>query len=177
MGGAPGWPDLLRVGIGSDMHLLEPGKGVRLGGVEIPCLHSCVAVSDGDVVLHALVDAMLGTCGLGDIGDHFPASKVEPGQDSSLFVGQVLAMLTERGVNLVNVDCIVDVEVVRLSEWKRVIRDKIGGLLKLDVSRVNVKAKTAEGLGPIGEGRAVAAQVVVLVAMAGGGTSAGEGRR
>ena len=153
----------MRVGIGSDVHRLMPGSGMRLGGVDIPCSHACVAVSDGDVVVHALVDAVLGACGLGDIGEYFSESNVSPGQDSQGFLEKAIAMLSERGGALINVDCIIDVDVVRLSGWKRAIRENLSRILGLEESRVNVKAKTAEGLGAVGEGRAVAAQAVVLI--------------
>lgn len=161
----------MRVGIGSDVHRLKPGKGLRLGGLDIPCSYSCEAVSDGDVVVHALVDALLGACGLGDIGEYFSEANVAPGQDSRIFLTEVLAMPAVRNARLINIDCIVDVEVVRLREWKKAIRDNLSRLLCLDASRVNVKAKTAEGLGPVGEGRAVAAQAVVLLQMADAGSA------
>lgn len=162
-------PPAMRVGIGSDVHRLKPGKGLRLGGLDIPCSYSCEAVSDGDVIIHALVDALLGACGLGDIGEYFSEAKITPGQDSQVLLAEVLAMPVMRNAGLINIDCIVDVEVVRLRSWKKAIRDNLSRLLCLDVSRVNVKAKTAEGMGPVGEGRAVAAQAVVLLQVADAG--------
>lgn len=153
----------LRVGLGTDSHRLRPGGGIRLGGVDIPCAFACEAVSDGDVLLHALVDAILGALGLGDIGECYPESAVRPGEDSRRFVTEILALPGAAGVRLVNVDCVIHLERPRLAEWKPRIRDGMAALLGVAPSRVNVKAKTAEGLGPVGEGREVAAQVVVLL--------------
>lgn len=155
----------VRVGFGTDLHRLEPGDGVTLGGVTIPCAYRCRAVSDGDVVLHALVDALLGCAALGDIGEHFPESAVTQGESSRRFVEAALAMLADAGLEPVNVDCVIDLEHVRLAEYKAAIRRSVARLLGLDESRVNIKAKTAEGLGPVGEGKAVAAQVAALAAM------------
>lgn len=159
---------MFRAGLGTDLHRLEEGEGFRLGGVWIPCAFRCIAVSDGDVLLHALVDALLGACGRGDIGEWFPESSVAPGQVSSVFVAAVLAEMRGRALSIVNVDAVVDLEVVRLAGVKPAIRDSLAALLGLSPDRVNVKAKTAERLGPVGEGRAVAAQVVVLVSGFGG---------
>ncbi len=155
-----------RIGLGTDIHRLAPGDGIPLGGVRIPCPHRCVADSDGDVLLHALVDALLGACGWGDIGEWFPASGVAPGQDSAAFVQAVCGKMRAEGVRVVNVDCVVDVEVVRVAPWRRAIRGRVAGLLGVEEALVNVKAKTAEGLGPVGEGKAVGAQVAALVAVA-----------
>lgn len=158
----------IRIGFGTDLHRLTPGDGVWLGGIHIPCGVTAKAVSDGDVLLHALVDALLGAAALGDIGEHYPESRVEPGEPSSRFVTETLVLVRSYGLSLINVDCIVDMDVVHLGETKKDIRRRIAALLELDVSRVNVKAKTAEGLGPVGEGKAVSAQVVVLAEMSSG---------
>ncbi|MCD8352543.1 MAG: 2-C-methyl-D-erythritol 2,4-cyclodiphosphate synthase [Planctomycetaceae bacterium] len=152
-----------KVGFGTDLHRLTSGKAIVLGGVAIPCAYSMVAVSDGDVLLHAIIDALLGAFGLGDIGEHFPASAVEPGSPSGPMLEQVCSLIREKGAELVNVDCVIDCETIRLAEWKGSIRQNVADLLQLDQSRVNVKAKTAEGLGPVGMGEAISAQAVVLV--------------
>jgi 2-C-methyl-D-erythritol 2,4-cyclodiphosphate synthase len=144
-----------------------------LGGVFIPCPYSCLADSDGDVLLHALVDAMLGSAGLGDIGEHFPKSAITPGESSRRFVEETLEMLGKTGLLIGNVDCVIDLEKVSLKAWKTSIRESMARMLGMEMQCVNVKAKTAEGLGPIGEGRAVAAQVVVLT-FAGSSGSPGE---
>ncbi len=152
-----------RIGLGSDLHRLERGGGIRLGGLDIPCPLSCVAVSDGDVLLHALMDAWLGALGLGDIGDHFPESSVKPGTDSRLLLKRALSLPEGGGVRIVNVDCIVDLERPKLAGWKKRIAENVAALLGLSPSRVNIKAKTAEGLGPVGAGQAIAAQVALLL--------------
>ena len=155
----------LRVGWGSDLHRIKPGNGLHLGGVFVACPWAFEAVSDGDVLLHALVDAILGAGALGDIGDHFPESRVRPGEDSRVFVHAALDLLTAGGGRILNADCVVDLEKPRLGSLKADIRQSIADILGVGRERVNVKAKTAEGVGPVGEGRAVSAQVTVLVMM------------
>ncbi len=155
-----------RIGFGTDIHRLVPGNGFRLGGVDIICPYACVAVSDGDVLLHALVDAMLGALALGDIGEHYSAATVPPGEDSARFVRETLDLLTDRGAHLVNLDAVVDREAVRFSPYRAAVRERLAALTGLPVEAVSVKAKTAEGLGPIGAGEAVQAQVAILVAVA-----------
>jgi 2-C-methyl-D-erythritol 2,4-cyclodiphosphate synthase len=120
-------------------------------------------VSDGDVLLHALVDAILGALGRGDIGEHFPPDRTAPGQDSRLFLRHALRLLEEEGARVVNADCIVYLERPSLREWKRPIKDSLAELLRTAPERVGVKAKTSEGLGPVGEGLAVAAQAAALI--------------
>ncbi len=153
----------MRIGIGSDIHRLQPGDGMKIGGVLIPCEFGCIAVSDGDVLLHALVDALLGATGAGDIGERYPESRVAPGEDSARYVREVLADL--KGVRVENVDCIVHLEQPKLSPWKDAIRHSLAGLLGIESGQVGVKAKTAEGLDAVGRGEAVAVQVVVLIGL------------
>lgn len=145
------------------MHRLEPGDGLYLGGVLVPAPYAAVADSDGDVLLHALLDAILGAAGLGDIGEWFPASSVAGGQRSILFFPPVLERVATMGGSIVNVDGIVDLERPRLSPFKPAIRDAVAKLLGISPEAVNIKAKTSEGLGPVGESGAVAAQVVALL--------------
>lgn len=152
-----------RIGFGNDFHVLLEGDGIVLGGVRVPCDRSARAVSDGDVVLHALVDALLGAVGLGDIGDHFPESAVKKGEDSRRFVESVLALPELSAARIVNVDCVIELERPRLSTWKASIRRNIAAILRIDETRVNVKAKTSEGMGPVGVGEAVTASVVALL--------------
>lgn len=163
--------DYIQVGFGTDLHRLISGSGVRIGGVYIPCGFAAVADSDGDVLLHALVDAVLGASGQGDIGEHFPASAVEPGQDSTPMLAHALTLAAQKGGSVVNVDCVIDLEAVKLKQWKAEIRASLARLIGIDADRVNVKAKTAEGLGPIGAGEAIAAQAVVLLSFSGKGSA------
>lgn len=152
-----------RVGFGTDLHRLVPGDGIPLGGVLVPCPFAPVARSDGDVLLHAVVDALLGAMGRGDIGERYPESKVARGESSRRFVLEVMHLLRERGGAVVNLDCVVDLERPKLGPHKDAIRASVAALLGVSPERVNVKAKTAEGMGPVGEGKAVAAQAAVLV--------------
>ncbi|MCD7895597.1 MAG: 2-C-methyl-D-erythritol 2,4-cyclodiphosphate synthase [Planctomycetaceae bacterium] len=154
-----------RIGFGTDIHRLVPGDGFRLGGIDIACSLACDAVSDGDVLLHAVVDAMLGSLALGDIGDYYNAANVAPGEDSARFVRETLALLGTRGGRIVNLDAVVDLEAVRFSPYRLAVRERLAALLHLPVDAVSVKAKTAEGFGPVGAGEAVRVQAVVLVAL------------
>ncbi len=153
----------LRIGFGTDLHRLVAGDGIWLGGVKVPANKKAEAHSDGDVVLHAVTDALLGAAGRGDIGEMFPASAVEKGQASSLFVESVMSLLKAQGMRVVNADVTIDLEKPRLSEWKQPIRDNIAKYLSADPRRINVKAKTSESIGPVGEGKAVSAQVAIFL--------------
>lgn len=120
--------------------------------------------SDADVLLHALIDALLGAAGLGDIGEWFPdTDPVNQGRDSADMLAQVLARLDVEGCRIVNADCIVFAQQPRLGPYKETIRGRLAALLKLPPVCVNVKAKTGEHVGPIGRGEAISAQVVVLL--------------
>ncbi|MDA1008559.1 MAG: 2-C-methyl-D-erythritol 2,4-cyclodiphosphate synthase [Planctomycetota bacterium] len=160
----------MRVGHGYDLHRLEPiapagaGRPLILGGVKIPHDRGPVAHSDGDVVLHAVVDALLGSLGEPDIGELF--SNDDPrhdGADSSLFVSEAMRRVRARGYAVGNIDITVICERPRLSDHKAAMRTIIARLLGCEESRVNIKGKTHEGVDAIGEGRAVEAHVVVFL--------------
>ena len=154
----------MRVGSGFDVHAFGPGDFVMLGGVRIAHGRGLVAHSDGDVVLHALCDALLGAAGLGDIGQHF--SDADPqwrGADSSRFVAAVLAMLRAHGLDVVNADITVIGAAPRIAPYREAIRRRIAALLGVDPEHVNVKATTTEGLGFLGRAEGLAAQAVVLL--------------
>lgn len=153
---------MMRIGFGTDVHALKEGSGIPLGGVTVPCAFAVEAHSDGDVLLHAAIDALLGACGMGDIGDHFPGSAVARGEKSSVLFARALELAGGAGLRIVNMDCVVDLQAVRLRDWKKAIGANLARLAGLDAGAVNVKAKTAEGFGAVGEGRAVAAQVALL---------------
>jgi 2-C-methyl-D-erythritol 2,4-cyclodiphosphate synthase len=153
-----------RVGIGYDIHRLEAGTGIVLGGVEIPCEYRVVAHSDGDVLLHALCDALLGAVGAGDIGEHFHDTDAEhQGRDSRDFLHAVLALPALKPWRVVNVDSNVIAQAPRLGPYKPLIRKLLAEMLFLPLGRVGVKARTNEGLDAVGEKRAIQAQVVVLL--------------
>ena len=152
-----------RIGIGNDLHRLETGSGFMLGGVHIKCDLAVSAHSDGDVLLHALTDALLGAMAGGDIGDLFPATEENRNRPSKDFVMNAVQKVAEGGYRIANIDAIVALEKPKLGERKTQIREKIAGLCSLPVAAVGVKAKTAEEVGPVGRGEAVAAQVGVLL--------------
>lgn len=157
----------IRIGIGNDFHCLDTGSGFRLGGIWIESEFTCIADSDGDVLLHALTDALLGSLALGDIGEWYP--KVEPGELSTRFVQETMAKLLARRASVINVDCIIELERPKIGPWKMPIRQAIASLLRISIDNVNIKAKTREGQDAIGQSKGIAAQVVVLVALDGGG--------
>lgn len=155
----------LRIGLGHDTHRLEPGRPLMLGGLEISHGRGAVAHSDGDVLLHALIDAILGALAWGDIGEWFPDTDDQfAGADSSGLLCQVFAKVIEEGWHVVNVDAIIFAQRPKLSPYKQGIEEKLARLLNVDVSQVNVKAKTGERVGPIGREEALSAQVVILLA-------------
>ena len=154
----------MRIGCGFDVHAFGEGDFVMLGGVRIAHTRGVRAHSDGDVVLHALCDALLGAAALGDIGQHF--SDRDPawrGADSARFVTDVLALLRARGLAVISVDVTVIGEQPRVAPHREAMRQRIAKLLCVDDGHVNVKATTTEGLGFLGRGEGIAAQAVVLV--------------
>lgn len=154
----------LRIGSGFDVHTFGQGDFVMLGGVRVPYGRGVVAHSDGDVILHALCDALLGAAGLGDIGQHFRDDDPQwRGADSKGFVRGVLAMLRDRQFAVVNADITVLAEAPRLSMHREEIRSSIATLLEVAPECVNVKATTTEKMGFLGRGEGLAAQAVVLL--------------
>lgn len=154
----------MRVGSGFDVHAFGPGDFVMLGGVRVPHTHGVIAHSDGDVLLHALCDALLGAAALGDIGQHFKDSDPKwRNADSAGFVTQVLALLRARGFSVVNADLTLIAQAPRVTAHREAIRARIAQLLSIDSSRVNVKATTTEALGFLGRSEGIAAQAVVLL--------------
>jgi 2-C-methyl-D-erythritol 2,4-cyclodiphosphate synthase len=153
-----------RVGIGYDVHRLEEGLPLLLAGVQIPSDLGARARTDGDVVLHALIDALLGAAALGDIGGMFPETDDRfLGADSSGLLEQALGRVRGAGFAPVNVDVNVIAETPRLRPHYATMRDRLSALLGLPLDRVSVKARSAEGMGEVGEKRAIQAQVVVLL--------------
>jgi len=154
----------MRIGSGIDVHAFGPGDFIMLGGVRIPHSHGVVAHSDGDVVLHALCDALLGAAGLGDIGQHFSDSDPQwKGADSRRFVVGVLALLRARRLAVANVDLTVLAQAPKIAPYREAMRRQLAQLLEVDEQRVNVKATTTESLGFLGRAEGIAAQAVVLL--------------
>jgi 2-C-methyl-D-erythritol 2,4-cyclodiphosphate synthase len=153
-----------RVGIGSDTHRLEAGGPLRLGGVSIQHDQQAVGHSDADVLLHAMIDALLGAVSMGDIGDLFPnTDPANRGRDSASMVTAVLNRLRGQNWRIVNVDCIVMLERPKLGRHKDAMRMRIAELLEIPAHNVGLKAKTGEGVDAVGRGEAVAAQCVALL--------------
>ena len=153
-----------RSGIGYDLHRLAKGRRLILGGVEIPAAKGLVGHSDADILLHAVTDALLGAAGLGDIGQHFPPSDPQwHDADSAVFLRHARRLVEESGYRLVNLDAVVVLEKPKLAPFRDAIRESLADKLGVSPDQVSVKAKTAEGLGPIGEGEAAEAHVVVLL--------------
>lgn len=153
----------MRIGTGWDLHPLVEGRKLLLGGVEIPHHKGEAGHSDGDVLLHALIDALLGAAALGDIGSYFPPSDQQyKGISSSLLLQKALPLL--EGFSIVNIDCTIILEEPKLGPHIATIRESLASLLTLEIHQVSVKAKTAEKLlGEVGTGDAIIAQVVVLL--------------
>lgn len=154
----------MRVGSGYDVHAFGPGDHVMLGGVRVPHSHGVVAHSDGDVLLHALCDALLGAAGLGDIGQHFPDN--DPtwrGAASSRFVTHAVSLLRERGYGIVNADLTLLCEAPRLAAHREAIRQSIAALLGVATDAVNLKATTTEKMGYLGRREGLAAEAIVLI--------------
>jgi 2-C-methyl-D-erythritol 2,4-cyclodiphosphate synthase len=155
-----------RTGIGYDIHRMEAGAGtgIIIAGVHVPCPYRLIAHSDGDVVLHALCDALLGAVGAGDIGEIFPDSDPRHrGRDSSEFVREVLVLPALKPWRVCNLDINVIAQEPRLTPYKAAMREHIAELVHLPLGRVGLKARTNEGLDAVGECRAIQAQVVLLL--------------
>ncbi len=154
-----------RTGLGWDNHRIAAGPALILGGVTIPSEFGLEGHSDADVLTHAITDAILGAAALGDIGMHFPDSDPRwKGADSLQFLKHALDLARQAGFELVNVDSTVILERPRLKDYRGAIRETLAATLGLPVDRVSVKFKTAERVGPVGEGKSAEAQAVVTLA-------------
>ena len=154
----------MRVGHGYDVHRLVEGRKLILGGVEIPWEKGLLGHSDADVLLHALMDAILGAAALGDIGQHFPDSDERyAGADSLQLLAEVSRLLTEAGYRLVNADCTILAQRPKLMPHVSAMRANIARVLGVEPDAVSVKATTEEGLGFTGDGSGIAAHAVVLI--------------
>jgi len=160
----PRAPFNLRVGEGWDVHALVPGRKLLIGGVEVPYHLGLLGHSDADVLLHAITDALLGGAGLGDIGRHFPdTDKQFAGADSAVLLAEAMRRVQAQGFRLGNLDTTVVAQAPKLAAYIPLMRDRIAQVLGVAPSQVNVKAKTAEKLGPVGQGVSIEARAVVLL--------------
>jgi 2-C-methyl-D-erythritol 4-phosphate cytidylyltransferase/2-C-methyl-D-erythritol 2,4-cyclodiphosphate synthase len=156
-------PPTFRVGEGWDIHRLVPGRRLLLGGVEVPSDRGEEGWSDGDVLLHAVIDALLGSAALGDIGLLFPPGAPEwKGADSRDLIRRARDLVLRAGWRPANLDCTVVLERPKLAPYRDAIRTSLAELLDMETEAVSFKAKTMEGLGPVGEGRAVEARAILL---------------
>jgi 2-C-methyl-D-erythritol 2,4-cyclodiphosphate synthase len=154
----------IRSGLGWDSHRIAPGRPLILGGVAIPSQFGLEGHSDADILLHAITDAVLGAAALGDIGTHFPDSDPQwKGAASARFLEHAVALAHQAGFAIVNVDSTVIIEKPRLKEHRLAIRESLARTLALPLDRVSVKFKTAEGVGPVGEGLSAEAQAIVTL--------------
>jgi 2-C-methyl-D-erythritol 2,4-cyclodiphosphate synthase len=153
-----------RIGEGWDVHALVPGRALVIGGIAIPHSHGLLGHSDADVLLHAMTDALFGAVGLGDIGTHFPDTDARfRGADSAVLLAEAARRVREQGWQIGNVDSTVIAQAPRLAPHIAAMREKIAAALGLQATQVNVKAKTAEKLGPVGQGQSIEARAVVLL--------------
>ena len=151
----------MRIGFGNDIHRLQEGRPLVIGGVIVPSDKGESAHSDGDVLLHAITDAILGASAMKDIGRLFPDNDPESeNAPSSIFLKEALKLT---GARIINIDSVITLEKPKLAPHIDTIRKSVADVLSIDISKVSVKAKTAEGLGPIGEGLAIKAETVVLI--------------
>ncbi|HEV2924773.1 MAG TPA: 2-C-methyl-D-erythritol 2,4-cyclodiphosphate synthase [Solirubrobacteraceae bacterium] len=152
-------------GIGYDSHRLLAGRRLTIGGVEIPSELGLDGHSDADVLAHAVIDALLGAAGLGDIGEHFPDTEERwRDADSIGLLRTAVEMVGAEGLQIVNVDCTVVIEAPKLQPHRQAIRERLAGALGLPAARVNVKASTGERIGFVGRGEGVAALAVASLA-------------
>ncbi|WP_374355820.1 2-C-methyl-D-erythritol 2,4-cyclodiphosphate synthase [Limnohabitans sp.] len=153
-----------RIGEGWDVHALVPGRKLMLGGVNVPHTAGLLGHSDADVLLHAITDAVLGAAGLGDIGRHFPDTDPQfKGVDSSVLLAEAMRRVRQQGWELVNVDSTIVAQAPKLAPHMSDIQAGVTKALGVAPDQVNVKAKTAEKLGPVGQGQSMEARAVVLL--------------
>lgn len=152
----------MQVGIGYDLHKLVKGRRLVLGGVEIPCPQGLLAHSDGDVLVHGIIDALLGALGEGDIGQHFPdTDKQYKDIKSLILLGKAREILKKKGAEIGNIDATVLAERPKIAPYVEEMKENISSTLKIEKEKINIKAKTNEGLGFIGKGEGIAALAVV----------------
>ena len=157
-------PPPFRIGEGWDTHALVPGRKLILGGVEVPHTLGLLGHSDADVLLHAIIDALLGAAGLGDIGSHFPDTDARfKGADSIVLLRETGRLLAERGHRIGNIDSTIVAQAPKLAPHIPAMRVRIAEALGLQQEQVNVKAKTAEKLGPVGQGLSLEARAIALL--------------
>ena len=155
---------MIRIGLGHDTHRLGPGTGLVIGGITIPHDRRALGHSDADVLLHAITDALLGAAALGDIGELFPdTDPANKGRDSAEMLRLALDRVAAAGWRVVNLDCVIFAQRPKILPHRPRILSRIAEILEIDLEAVWLKAKTGEGVGPIGTEEAIAAECVVLL--------------
>ncbi|PIP19283.1 MAG: 2-C-methyl-D-erythritol 2,4-cyclodiphosphate synthase [Candidatus Omnitrophica bacterium CG08_land_8_20_14_0_20_41_16] len=153
-----------RIGIGYDIHRLVDGRKLFIGGIEIPYVKGLLGHSDGDVLLHAISDALLGALSAGDIGEHFPDTDPKyQGASSMELLKSVLGLVSKKGYNVCNIDAVIIAQEPAMAPFKKKIRENLACALKVDKDCVSIKAKTNEGMGETGRKEAIACYVVALL--------------
>lgn len=154
----------LRIGLGEDSHRTAPGGPLRLGGIDVPHNRQLVGHSDADVLLHAVTDALLGAAALPDIGRMFPNTEAaNNGRDSAEMLSLAAKKVSEAGFRVVNLDCVVHAQRPKLADYQDAIRHRIAGILGLSPLAIGLKAKTGEGVGPVGNEEIIEARCVALI--------------
>ena len=155
---------MMRVGFSKDVHPLEEGEPFILGGVKIDHEKGPVGYSDGDCLMHAIAESILGAVGLGDLGRFFPDDDPKyKDYDSSLILEEVINYVTSKGYHIANLDTMISLEKPKLRPYVKKIRERIANILDIDEKRISIKATTFEGLGIVGEGKAIICEAIVLV--------------
>lgn len=155
---------MIRIGMGYDLHRLVPGRPLMLGGITIPFDKGEDGHSDGDVLLHAIADALLGAAALGDIGSVFPPSDPQwKDADSKILLGGIWRLVHEKGWNIENIDAVIALQEPKFLPWREAVRASIAGILGIEYDRIFVKAKTGESCDSVGRGEAVAVWATCLL--------------
>ncbi len=155
---------MIRVGLGTDLHRLVEGRKLMLGGIEIPFEKGEHGHSDGDALLHAITDALLGAAGISDIGELFPPSDAKwKDADSKKLLASAYELVKGQGWSIENIDCVIKLEKPKFLPYRQAVRESIAGILKIDVSQIFVKAKTGEKLGDVGTSQAIETEAVCLL--------------
>lgn len=154
----------MRIGFGTDIHRLVEGKPLIVGGIQIEHTKGCDGHSDGDALIHAICDALLGAMALRDIGFHFPDNKAEnKGKDSSFFLLEVMKMLRQQSYQIVNVDTVVNLQKPKLSSHIPAIRERLAEIMNVEIDQISVKAKTGERLGFVGQEEGISVEAIALI--------------
>ncbi len=155
---------MFRIGFGHDVHPLEKGNTIRLGGIDIPSDYKAKGHSDADVLIHAICDAILGGLALGDIGSHFPDSDMKyKNIDSRILLRKVYALMKKRQFTIRNIDCTVCLESPKIAEYTKAMRYEVANILETTAENISIKATTNEKLGFVGVSQGITAYAVVLI--------------